>query len=110
MITVCRWFMVGMLLSLYAGCAEYEALPHDYQPQQQPQATAAVIAALRAQRDRIMKIVFESSTAIVTYLDTGDRPSGALYRTRGTWENFESAERAYRFLPSSAWEPISRQE
>ena len=37
-----------------------------------------------------MKIVFESSTAIVTYLDNGhllhtDRTSGALYRTRGTW-------------------------
>jgi hypothetical protein len=62
-----------------------------------------------------MKIVFESSTAIVTYLDNGhllhtDRTSGALYRSRGTWENFESAERAYRLLPSSAWEPIRRQE
>jgi hypothetical protein len=45
MITL-RWFMIGVLLSLCAGCAEYEALPHDYQPQQQPQAqaSAAVIA------------------------------------------------------------------
>ena len=62
-----------------------------------------------------MKIVFESSTAIVTYLDNGhllhtDRTSGALYRTRGTYENFESAKRAYQFLPSSAWESIRRQE
>ena len=47
MITVRRWFMVGMLLSLCAGCAEYEALPRDCQPQQQAQvqASAAVIAA-----------------------------------------------------------------
>jgi hypothetical protein len=70
-------------------------------------------SALRAQRDRIMKIVFESSTAIVAYLDNGhllhtDRTSGQLYRSRGTWENFESAQRAYQFLPGSAWEPVRR--
>jgi hypothetical protein len=62
-----------------------------------------------------MKIVFESSTAIVTYLDTGhllhtDRTSGQLYRSRGTWENFESAKRAYPLLPGSQWEPIRRKE
>jgi hypothetical protein len=61
-----------------------------------------------------MKIVFESSTAIVTYLDNGhllhtDRTSGQLYRSRGKWEkNFESAQRAYQFLPASAWEPVRR--
>ena len=59
-----------------------------------------------------MKIVFESSTAIVTYTrqwsPTAHRQN--LRCTRGAWENFESAERAYRFLPSSAWEPIRRQE
>jgi hypothetical protein len=46
MITL-RWFMIGVLLSLCVGCAEYEALPRDYQPQQQPQAqaTASTIAA-----------------------------------------------------------------
>ena len=58
-----------------------------------------------------MKIVLENSAAIVTYLDNGhllhtDRTSGALYRSRGTWENFESAKRAYQFLPGSAWEPV----
>jgi hypothetical protein len=68
---------------------------------------------LRAQRDRIMKIVFESSTATVAHLDNGhllhtDRTSGQLYRSRGTWENFESAQRAYQFLPGSAWEPVRR--
>jgi hypothetical protein len=47
MIAVRRWFMAGILLSLCAGCADYEALPRDYQPQQQAQAkaSAAVIAA-----------------------------------------------------------------
>ena len=60
-----------------------------------------------------MKIVFEGSTAIVTYLDTGyllhtDRTSGALYRSRGTWENVDSAKRAYPFLLASAWEPVRR--
>ena len=60
-----------------------------------------------------MQIVFESNTAIVAYLDSGhmlhtDRTSGQLYRSRGTWENFESAKRAYHHLPSSAWEPVRR--
>jgi len=60
-----------------------------------------------------MKIVFESSTAIVAYLDTGhllrtDRTSGALYRSRGTCENFDSAKRAYPFLLASAWNPVRR--
>ena len=42
-----RWFMVGALLTFCTGCAEYEALPRDYQPQRQAheQASAAVIAA-----------------------------------------------------------------
>jgi hypothetical protein len=46
MITL-RWFMIGVYLSICVGCAEYEALPRDYQPQQQPQAqaTASTIAA-----------------------------------------------------------------
>jgi hypothetical protein len=58
-----------------------------------------------------MQILFENNTAIVTYLDNGhllhtDRTSGQLYRSRGTWESFERAQRAYQFLPSSAWEPV----
>jgi hypothetical protein len=44
MITL-RWFMIGVLLSLCVGCAEYEALPRDYQPQQQARAQAATAIA-----------------------------------------------------------------
>jgi hypothetical protein len=47
MITL-RWFMIGVLFSLCFGCAEYEALPRDYQPQQQPQAQASAAVSQRA--------------------------------------------------------------
>jgi hypothetical protein len=62
-----------------------------------------------------MKIVFESSGAIVTFLESGhllhtDRTSGALYRSRTIWENVETAKLAYRNLPGSAWEPVRRPE
>jgi hypothetical protein len=58
-----------------------------------------------------MSVVFESKTAIVTYLDSGhmlhtDRATGELFRSNSTWENYESAKSAYHDLTSSDWEPV----
>jgi hypothetical protein len=60
-----------------------------------------------------MQVIFESKTAIVTYLDSGhllhtDRISGELYRSRGTWKDYESAKRAYPELPRGQWDPVRR--
>jgi hypothetical protein len=62
-----------------------------------------------------MTVVFESKTAIVTYLDSGhllhtDRASGELYRSQTTWTDFDSAKSAYRDLNSSDWEPVRRSD
>ena len=58
-------------------------------------------------------VIFESKTSIVTYLDSGhmlhtDRTTGERYRSRGTWNDFESAKRAYHNLPSGQWEPVRK--
>jgi hypothetical protein len=45
MLRLTRSLIAVLLLTLCAGCAEYEALPRDYQPQQQtqPQTRAAAM-------------------------------------------------------------------
>ena len=53
-----------------------------------------------------MSVVFESKTAIVTYLDSGhmlhtDRATGELFRSHSTWKDYESAKSAYHDLTSS---------
>jgi hypothetical protein len=58
-----------------------------------------------------MNVVFESNTAIVTYLDSGhmlhtDRTTGELFRSHSTWKDYESAKGAYHDLTSSDWEPV----
>jgi hypothetical protein len=62
-----------------------------------------------------MTVVFESKTAIVTYLDSGhmlhtDRATGELFRSQTTWKDFDSAKSAYRDLTSSDWEPVRRSD
>jgi hypothetical protein len=48
---------------------------------------------------------------MVIYLDSGhllwaDTFSWEIYRSRGTWNNFEAVQRAYADLVMSDWEPV----
>jgi hypothetical protein len=51
MVTHSRLSTIGVLLTLFARCAEYEALPRDYQPQQQQQVWAQAATAMAANDD-----------------------------------------------------------
>jgi hypothetical protein len=63
MVTLARWCGVAVLLTLFAGCAEYEALPRDYQPQQtqveRQQSQQTTIASVTVLVNRALEIKVE---------------------------------------------------
>ena len=53
-----------------------------------------------------MSVVFESKTAIVTFLDSGhtlhtDRATGELFRSHSVWKDYDSAKSAYHGIGRS---------
>jgi hypothetical protein len=63
MVTLARWCGVAVLLTLLAGCAEYEALPRDYQAQQtqveRQQSQQTTIASVTVLVNRALEIKVE---------------------------------------------------